>query len=102
MAAIQFNDGTFSTLRNRFAAPGDRFGSWTPITRPVGDTVNRLSDGLVVMFRERTDYGASFELAGIPVVNSPPPTGLAFNPVATGGSIPAGTYYYVVTAVDDG
>lgn len=44
-----------------------RFSGWTPTTRPVGDSVNRLSDGGIVMFKERTDYGASFTLEGIPV-----------------------------------
>lgn len=68
MAQIQFTDGVgAATLRNNFPVPADRFSNWTPITRPYGDSSNRLSDGLTVMFKYRDDFGASFELAGIPV-----------------------------------
>lgn len=99
MAKIDFTDTVgAATLRNRFPAPANRFSNWTPITRPVGDSVSKLSDGGRVMFRHRTDYGAAFDLAGIPVVHSRPPwrVSVTINPV--GGTLVAGTYYYVVTA----
>lgn len=68
MAAITFTDAVgAATLRNNFPAPANRFSNWTPITRPFGDSVPRLSDGAITMFRTRTDYGASFDLVGIPV-----------------------------------
>ena len=68
MASIAFTDGIgAATLVNNFPAPGDRFANWTPITRPYGDSVSRLSDGAITMFVTRTDYGASFDLVGIPV-----------------------------------
>lgn len=67
-ASITFTDGTgAATLMNDYPAPADRFSGWTPMTRPVGDAVTRLGDGALVMFVERTDYGASFSLEGIPV-----------------------------------
>ena len=69
MAAITFTDAIgAAALRNNYpATSGGRFASWTPTTRNFGDAVNRLSDGAVTMFSYRTDYGASFELHGIPV-----------------------------------
>lgn len=67
-ASITFNDGSSATLVCDY--PGTaaaRFSNWTPMTRPAGDSVNRLSDAAIVMFVERTDYGASFTFEGIPV-----------------------------------
>lgn len=67
-ASIAFTDGTgAATLTNDYPAPADRFGNWVPMTRPMGDSANTLATGALVMVRYRTDYGASFELAGIPV-----------------------------------
>jgi hypothetical protein len=67
MASILFtdSDGTWK-LHNGLPFPADRFGNWTPDSVPVGDAAARLSDGTITMFRLRTDYGASFELAHIP------------------------------------
>lgn len=68
MASISFTDSVgAATLTNDYPAPADRFGNWTPMTRPVGDSVTTLASGALVMVRHRTDYGAAFELAGIPV-----------------------------------
>ncbi len=68
MTLITFTDTIgAATLLNAYPAPASRFSSWTPMTRPFGDKVSRLSDGAITMFRYRTDYGASFELPGIPV-----------------------------------
>lgn len=67
-ASIAFTDTIgAATLTNDYPAPADRFGNWTPITRHYGDSVPTLAAGAIVMVRYRTDYGASFELAGIPV-----------------------------------
>lgn len=99
MAVITFNDGAAATLRNVYPAPGDRFANWTPITRPFGDSVPRLSDAALTMFRQRTDYGASFDLPGLSVRNAAPPRLLSISASPTGGTLPAGTYYYVMTAV---
>jgi hypothetical protein len=56
-----------ATLKNGKSVPADRFASWTPISRPFGDSAHRLSDAVLTMFRERDDFGASFELRHIPV-----------------------------------
>lgn len=56
------------SLENDYpGTPASRFTNWTPTTKPVGDSVNTLATGATVMFRHRTDYGASFDLVGIPV-----------------------------------
>ena len=72
MAAIQFTiGGTPYELRNRFAGSallqqtGGRFSNWIPLSKPVGDTARRKSDGALFRFRERDDFGASFELRDI-------------------------------------
>ena len=54
-------------LWNGKPAPGDRFANWQTLTRPIGDSARRQSDGALSLFIYRTDYGASFELPGIPV-----------------------------------
>lgn len=64
---ITFNDGAAATLKNGKPSPADRFANWTPMTRPFGPTANRLADGALTRIRLRTDYGASFELRGIPI-----------------------------------
>lgn len=68
-ASIAFTDGTgTATLVCDYpGTPAARFASWVPMTRPVGDSVNRLSDAAVVMFVERTDFGASFTFENLPV-----------------------------------
>jgi hypothetical protein len=65
--SITFNDGAAATLTNGKAVPGDRFSNWVTVTKPVGDSANRQSDGALSMFVFRTDYGATFELTQIPV-----------------------------------
>lgn len=69
-ASLVFNDGASATLTNNRPGPAGRFASWTPITKPVGESANRLSDGALAMFAFRTDYGASFQLVGIPVATA--------------------------------
>jgi hypothetical protein len=91
-----------ATLRSGYPAPADRFANWVPTTRPYGDSATKLSDGGIVMFRHRLDYGASFDLVGIPGVTPPPPAGVGAVGSTTGGTIAAGTYAYVVTAVIGG
>lgn len=67
-ATITFTDVVgAATLKNGKTSPADRFANWTPTTRPIGASSNRQSDGARSMFTLRTDYGASFELRGIPV-----------------------------------
>lgn len=56
-----------ASLTNGKTSPGDRFANWVPLTRPVGATSVRQSDGAITMFLLRTDYGASFELRNIPI-----------------------------------
>lgn len=56
-----------ATLRNGKTSPADRFAGWTEMGSPVGDSAHRLSDAVLTMFRERDDFGASFELRMIPV-----------------------------------
>lgn len=67
---ITFNDGAAATLTNGKPTPGDRFSNWVVQTKPVGDTANRQSDGALMMFAFRTDYGASFELSQIPIATA--------------------------------
>lgn len=76
MAYIQFTDAT-GTAVVAGAAPvaarplAGRFCNWTPKTRPVGDAATAIGTGARFMFRNRTDYGASFELRGISAHYSP-------------------------------
>lgn len=56
-----------ATLKNGKPSPADRFANWVPLSRDVGDSAPRMSDGAVSMFVYRTDYGCSFELRSIPV-----------------------------------
>lgn len=66
-SSITFTDSVgAATLVNNFPVPADRFSNWTPTTRPVGDTAITRAAGATVFFEERTDYGASFDLVGIP------------------------------------
>jgi hypothetical protein len=68
-ASIAFTDSVgAATLVNNF--PGtraERFTSWTPMTRPIGDGATTLATGSLTFFEQRTDFGASFDLVGIPV-----------------------------------
>lgn len=69
MAYITFNDGTAATLTcypNAGHQAGQRFRSWEPFQRPFGEGAWALGDGRRYQFPFRTDYGASFELPGIP------------------------------------
>jgi hypothetical protein len=67
-STITFTDTVgAATLKNGKAAPADRFANWVPMSRPVGDAAYRLSDGAMTRVLLRTDYGASFELRGIPI-----------------------------------
>lgn len=67
-STITFTDTVgAATLKNGKPAPGDRFSNWVPMSRPVGDVAYRLSDGAMTRVLIRTDYGASFEVRGIPI-----------------------------------
>lgn len=68
--SLVFNDGVAATLTNGKPGAGGRFANWVPMTKPVGESANRQSDGALSTFVFRTDYGASFELRGIPVETS--------------------------------
>lgn len=66
--SISFTDTIgAATLTNGKPFPGDRFANWTPLSRPFGESASRQSDGRITRFRLRDDFGASFELRGIPV-----------------------------------
>lgn len=68
MGRIIFTDGIGqAVLHNAKPAPSNRFASWTPRPLPFGDKANRQSDGALTMIRLRDDFGASFDLTGIPV-----------------------------------
>lgn len=67
MAYIEFTDAAGTAkVYNGKPAPGDRFANWLPLIVPRGDATERASDGLRTMLALRTDYGASFEIRGIP------------------------------------
>ena len=71
MATIRFTDADgVWLLHNAKPFPASRFGNWMADSAPIGDAANRQSDGLLTMFRLRTDYGASFELSMIPMMRS--------------------------------
>lgn len=67
MASISFTDSTGSaTLACSWPSGAPRrFRTWEPFSRPFGEGANRLSSGKLEKFSFRTDYGASFEIAGI-------------------------------------
>lgn len=65
---ISFTDGVgAATLSNGKPGRGAQFANWTPLTRPYGTSVTRLSDRATMMFKFGEDYGASFDLRSIPV-----------------------------------
>lgn len=67
VTSITFTDTIgAATLTNGKSYPANRFANWAPMTRPIGDTVHRQSDGVPTHFNLRTQYGASFELRMIP------------------------------------
>jgi hypothetical protein len=67
LSYIRFTDSEGTVyLSNERPFPANRFSGWTPDDLPIGDSSPRLSDGAVTMFRTRSEYGASFELTGIP------------------------------------
>lgn len=69
MASIVFTDSIgAATLTNGKPTPGDRFASWTLKSQPIGDSVERDSDGARIMFPVRDDWGVTLELRGIPSV----------------------------------
>lgn len=55
-----------ATLSNGKTAPADRFSSWLPKSLPMGDAIERDSDGARIMFQTRDDWGVTFELRRIP------------------------------------
>ena len=68
MGRIIFTDGIGqAVLHNAKPAPANRFSNWTPRPLPFGDKANRQSDGALTMIRLRDDFGATFDLTGIPV-----------------------------------
>lgn len=66
MASIQFTDsGGAVTLQSAWPAPANRFASWLPFARPIGEGAHELGTGKRHQFRHRTDYGAEFEIRGV-------------------------------------
>jgi len=69
-SSISFADAFgAAVLTNGKPAPADRFGNWVPVSKPIGESASRQSDGAITMFVFRTDFGATFELAQIPVAS---------------------------------
>lgn len=70
MAYITFTDGTgaatLTPYPNAGNAAGKRFRAWEPFQRPFGEGAWALGSGRHYRWSFRTDYGASFELPGIP------------------------------------
>lgn len=71
MASITFNDGISATLQSAWPSPADRFRSWEPFARPIGEGAHGLGDGVRYQWRFRTDYGASFEVVGLTQAEMP-------------------------------
>ena len=65
MASIDFNDGSAATLASSWPTPANRFRAWEPFSRPFGEGAAALGSGKRYQWAFRTDYGASFEIAGI-------------------------------------
>src|SRR5688572_30818192 len=66
MASITFDDGSGDdTISSAWVAPANRFGNWIPKPLKIGERSTAVGDGLRYQWSHRTDYGASFELAGI-------------------------------------
>src|SRR5688572_20707461 len=67
MAKIDFTDsiGSATLACSWPSGQARRFRTWEPFARPFGEGAHALSDGRRYQFRFRTDYGASFEIAGI-------------------------------------
>lgn len=69
--SITFTDAVgAATLTNGKPTPGDRFSNWLPMPKPIGDSVNRMSDLALMMFKTADAFGASFALTQIPVATS--------------------------------
>jgi hypothetical protein len=66
VASIAFDDGSGSqTINSAWPAPANRFGNWIPIPTKIGERSTAVGDGARYQWDHRTDYGASFEFAGI-------------------------------------
>jgi hypothetical protein len=66
MASIQFTDGVGAvTLQSAWPSPANRFATWRPFARPIGEGAHALGTGMRYQWVFRTDYGAAFELRGI-------------------------------------
>lgn len=88
--SITFNDGAAATLTNGKPRPGDRFASWAPRSVPVGERAHALGTGALHFFAFRTDYGATFELRGIPASQMAVMERLVRH-LATGGTVTVNT-----------
>lgn len=64
--SIAFNDGSAAVLTNSKPHPADRLGNWMPDPQSIASRATGLGTGLIHAWVFRTDYLASFELAGIP------------------------------------
>jgi len=87
---ITFNDGAARTLSNGRPAPADRFSGWAPRSRPIGPRSHAMADGALHAFVFRWDYGATFELRGIPAAQMATMERLVRH-LATGGTIVVNT-----------
>lgn len=66
VTSIDWTDETgAASLTNGKSRPGDRFSNWNPRSVPFGVSVNTLAGDLIV-FEDREDHSASFEIPGIP------------------------------------
>jgi hypothetical protein len=67
MSSLAWTDSIgAATLSNGKAAPGTRFGLWTPRRRPVGPSVVAMGTGVTHRFEFRRDDTVSLEIAAIP------------------------------------
>lgn len=77
MASIDFIHATYGalTLQSSNPSPGDKFQEWVPFVTPIGPQARELGSGILRRYAHRTDYGASFEMAGLS--NAPLSVGIA-------------------------
>ena len=70
MAYVSFTDGTGAATLEPYTGAtstvGKRFRSWEPFQRPIGEGAWALGSGRHYRWTFRTDYGAAFEIPGIP------------------------------------
>lgn len=89
-SSIAFNDGVAATLTNGRVPPFDRFWSYRPVSRSVGDSETILGTQRVVHFPFAVVRGAAFEIRDIPAASQTIADRLKLH-LETGGAVTLNT-----------